>query len=213
MRSPLDPSPSEQNKQMGMHPTSIEVTIHRLCVRWRPVSPGCPCPRWATLMRIVAIFLLAAAGCSKADTGEHAFTLQDPGTAAVTGHYVSESPQENPGTESLMAGRAARLDLRADGTFALTDYPVFSQTSSAKSGVISVTGKWDCTVVDRIDHSQGLVAAGLPMWGIRFSSTETNLNRAYLFGRKHPYRLRVLWGESTERQHIEFHLVDGQSPN
>jgi hypothetical protein len=114
--------------------------------------------------------------------------------------------------QSLMAGRTTRLDLRADGTFTLTDYPIFYRPSQPESGAVSVTGQWTCSVVDHIDQSQGLVAAGLPMWGIQFRSDDPKLNRAHLFGRKRPYRMRVEWGQSDlERQYVEFKLDQGRS--
>ena len=87
------------------------------------------------------------------------------------------------------------MDLRADGSFALTHYPTwgeaFSATNGQVIGFVSTTGRWGCARIGTVSNGW----TGKKFWGVVFSESGHNLESLALPREAPAYGLIFTYGD------------------
>ena len=125
------------------------------------------------------------------------FVTVQPKQEDIVGVY--QLTQQTITTNGLAAldGRLFQLDLRPDGSFAVTNYPQWSSDPHPTPHVVafvSTTGRW---------HSQSLGTVyvgqqGQPFWGVVFSDSDTRIDSLALRGKVSPYGLMMTYGDGDD---------------
>lgn len=146
----------------------------------------------ATTLAIIASVLLA--GCQY-DPYAHRFTTAQPKEADVAGSYLLTQQTITRDGLSILRGQTCQLDLRADGSFALTNYPTWSEAFSATNGhfvgLISTTGRWSCATVGTVSDGR----TSKEHWGVVFSESGQKLESLSLTGQAPLYGLILTYGD------------------
>lgn len=145
-----------------------------------------------TALAIVASVLLV--GCQY-DPYAHRFTTVKPKGADVAGSYSLTQQTITRDGLSVLRGQSCQLDLRANGSFALTNYPTWSEAFSATNGqlvgLISTTGRWSCATVGTVSDGR----TSKEHWGVVFSESGQKLESLSLTGQAPPYGLIMTHGD------------------
>lgn len=137
--------------------------------------------------------LLLLAGC-KRDGWDHyasSLTTTEPARKDIVGSYILTKQTITPNGTAILEGRFCRLDLRPDGSFTVTNYPVW--TNDRFPGFVSTNGHWQCATV-------GLVYGNEEVWGIRFSDTDSSIDLLSFTGKAAPYDLMMTYGDADENR-------------
>jgi hypothetical protein len=122
------------------------------------------------------------------------FVTTQPKLQDVTGIYQLTQQTITPDGLAVLSGKMCELDLRADGSFSVTNYPRWSSASSAAPPTpefISTTGRWRC-------DSVGAMYNGHLCWSVVFSDTQTPIGALVLRRNGAPYDLMFIYGDADE---------------
>lgn len=95
---------------------------------------------------------------------------------------------------AILEGRPCRLDLRLDGSFTVTNYPVWARESSDPPRVtefVSTTGRWSC-------GEANISYRGQECWGVVFSNGKVGIHPLALRSKGAPYNLMFIYGDGDE---------------
>jgi len=137
---------------------------------------------------IIAFAVAMTSGCGQgpaenpavtAAKREHAeFVDTKPETADVIGSYVLTDQTLVPGGMAALGGRQCQLDVLADGTFIVTNYPQIAAHVRAQAfrSLVSATGSWQLATEMT---SYGYGPEPKKCWGLHFNSSgvETDVTR------------------------------------
>lgn len=152
-----------------------------------------------TLFAIFAVVLLF--GCGRRSDGwrpeTHTFTTTQPQQSDLSGSYILAQQTITTNGISALRDQPCQLDLQSDGTFSITNYPMWTETSDQKriTNFAFTSGRWKC---DTIGSTHGQ-----PLWGIRFEA-ESHLLTTVLAGSKTPYQLVMIYGDGDEGTEMIF---------
>ncbi len=121
----------------------------------------------------------------------------EPQLNEIIGTYVLSDQTVIPGGLSALGGRKCQLDVLADGTFRVTDYPDFYAIVPGKSttftSFISTTGRWRLEVIMTSDYyGKKTPKDG---WGLRFSGATRRISTPVFTGPTRPYGLLMFLGD------------------
>jgi hypothetical protein len=121
------------------------------------------------------------------------FVTEQPKLENIPGSY--QLIQQTIATNGLafLDGRQCQLDLLADGLFSVTNYPQWSQLSSAKAPnaqFVSTTGRWHCETIG--------IYNGHQYFGIVFSDSSVGIDTLALRSRGSPYDLMLTYGDGDD---------------
>jgi hypothetical protein len=160
----------------------------------------------------ILIFVVAAAGLSvwlflrpvylhpnswRPDS--YPYTTTQPKQGDVAGSYVLTRQTVTTDGLSVLHGRKCQLDLHPDGSFGITNFPVWTQDPAAKQQVtafVSTTGHWTCDKIGSMRDQS--------MWGVRFQAIPSVPlsglagNLMALIGKQTPYDLETIEGDPDE---------------
>lgn len=163
--------------------------------------------------RCVSILLIAAAvagGCgqdvvSQARKQHRDFVGAEPTRADVVGTYVLSDQTVIPGGVSALGGRLCQLEVVADGTFIITNYPDYTgaRPSSLKQygTLYSTTGTW---TLGTVGTSYGYGPDPKDCWGLRFSGSDKKVDPMAFTGSRAPYGLLMILGDPDSHNTIRF---------
>jgi len=149
-------------------------------------------------MRILPVIfaLLLLLGCD--DSWDHyakRLTTKEPASKDIVGSYTLTSQTIIANDMAFLHGQVCRLELQTDGSFTVTNYPVW--TNSQLLGLISTDGRWQCSTVGIVDGDQDV-------WGIRFSDTDNIIDLLSFMGKAAPYDLMMTYGDGDENKVMIF---------
>ena len=141
-------------------------------------------------MRTLCIILVSVllAGCQY-DPYADQFVTTQPKQDDVAGNYLLTQQTITTNGLSVLQGRQCQLDLLANNSFSVTNYP--SWTNGQLASFISTTGKWSCNVVGTVSGTNG----GLGNWGVVFSGADSEVDSLALTGKGAPYGLIMTYGD------------------
>jgi hypothetical protein len=137
-------------------------------------------------------FLILLVGCglnNSWDKYADSLTTTQPKQEDVFGSYLLTRQTITTNGVTALGGRSCQLELRADGSFAVTNYPTW--TNSQLEGFISATGHWRCATVGSVHDNQ-------TVWGIRFADTDRRMDLLSFTGKAAPYGLLMTYGDPDE---------------
>jgi hypothetical protein len=158
-----------------------------------------------TLFVILTLILLL--GCQRQSDGwrpdSHTFTTTQPKQQDLAGSYLLTQQTITTNGLAVLQGRQCQLELRPDGSFSITNYPIW--TDAAKLQItnfvftIFTKGHWTCNEIGSI-HGQ-------PLWGILFDprfDSSTQFPSTALTGKQAPYGLVMVYGDWDEHAEMVF---------
>lgn len=122
-------------------------------------------------------------------------TTNQPSQQEVVGSYLLTQQTITTNGMTVFQGRQCRLDLQPNGSFAVTNYPTW--TNSQIESFISTAGHWRC---DRV----GSVYDNQPVWGISFADADRRLELLSFTGKAAPYGLLMTYGDPDENAVMVF---------
>ena len=162
----------------------------------------------ATILILVATL---AGGCGQdpvvtaAQKQHREFVGAKPKTADIVGTYVLSDQSVIPGGLSALGGLQCQLEVFADGTFSITNYP---ECASARSSNLkqferfhTTTGTWELSTVG---VSYGYGPDPKDCWGLRFSGCKTRIDPTAFTGPNPPYGLITIIGDPDSNDTIRF---------
>jgi hypothetical protein len=141
--------------------------------------------------------LLLMVGCGLHDSHDSwdkyadSVTAVQPTQGDIVGSYLLTQQSINTNGMTVIGGRVCRLDLSSDGSFTVTNYPIW--TNSQLEGFISTNGHWRCDIVGSVHDNQSV-------WGIRFDDTgrDRRMDSLSFTGKAAPYGLLMTYGDPDE---------------
>lgn len=122
------------------------------------------------------------------------FVTTQPKKEDVSGIYQLIHQTITTNGLAVLEGRLCQLDLRPDGSFTATNYPVWSPDSSSQPHVvkfISTTGRWHCDTVH-------IIYDGHECWGVVFSDAQVGIDALALRSKGAPYDLMLTYGDGDD---------------
>ena len=123
------------------------------------------------------------------------FTTTQPKQEDIAVSYLLTQQTITPGGLGVLKGQQCVLDLRGDGTFSVTNYPIWTEAFSPTNGQfvasISATGRWSCDTVGTVSDG----STSQSYWGVRLSDAGTQLGSLALTGKTPPYGLIMTYGD------------------
>ncbi len=123
------------------------------------------------------------------DRYAHTLTTTRPKQEDIVGSYLLTQQTITTNGMAILQGRQSQLDLQADGSFQIVNYPTWTNFQFA--GFISTTGHWYC---DNIITTYGTQS----VWSIRFSDTDSRMDSLDFTGKAAPYGLLMTHGDPDE---------------
>jgi hypothetical protein len=154
---------------------------------------------------MMAMASVIAAGCGQdpmvaAAKKQHAeFVGTEPKSVDVVGTYFLSDQTVVPGGISALGGRSCEMEVRADGTFSVTNYP--QSFGGAFTSFDSATGSWRLATVGT---SYGYGPNPKDCWGFRFEGTDKRLDPTAFTGPKQPFGLLTILGDPDSNQSLRF---------
>ena len=154
------------------------------------------------------VLVLAAAfavGCGQdpvvtaAKKQHREFVGVEPKAAEVVGTYILSDQTVVPGGISALGGRECRLDVFADGTFSVTNYP--ESAGGRFSAFHSTTGTWRLATVGT---SYGHGPNPKDCWGLRFQGSDCRIDPTAFTGPERPYGLLTILGDPDSNITLRF---------
>lgn len=143
----------------------------------------------STFLTLLLILLVGCGQQESWDKYSDSLTTTQPKQADIAGSYLLTHLTITTNGMAALGGRMCQLDLQADGSFAVTNYPIW--TNSQLENFISTTGHWRCDTV-------GLVHDNQSVWGIRFADCDNRLDLLSFTGNAAPYGLLMTYGDPDE---------------
>jgi len=123
----------------------------------------------------------------------------EPKAADVVGTYVLSDQTVVPGGVSAVGGRHCRLDVFADGTFSIKNYP--RSSGGRFSSFQSTTGTWRLAT---IGTSYGYGPNPKECWGFQFYGAGERIDPTAFTGPEQPYGLLTILGDPDSNRTIRF---------
>jgi len=149
-------------------------------------------------MSFLALVLICLAGCGQQDGWDKyagSLTTTKPKREDIPGSYLLTQQTITADGMTVLGGRQCRLDLLADGSFTVTNYPNWTDEHLGSS--IATAGHW------RLD-TVGFVYSKQSVWGIRFADTDSRLDMLSFTGKSAPYGLLMTYGDPDENKVMIF---------
>jgi hypothetical protein len=145
-----------------------------------------PCMRPFTIFVLVLLI-----GCKRDDWDSYAqsLTTTKPNQKEIVGSYLLTQQTINTNGMAILQNRQCQLDLQPDGSFEITNYPIW--TNGQFASFISTIGHWHCDTV-------GFVYSNQRVWGVRFSDADSRLDALSFTGKTAPYGLLMTYGDPDE---------------
>jgi hypothetical protein len=101
---------------------------------------------------------------------------------------------------AILAGRSCELELRFDGTFAVTNYPMWSDTRPSRvTALVSMSGQWHCDKIGAYyDRGQSH-----DIWAAVFD-TQSGVSRMAFRSNGAPYDLMYIYGDGDDGAFVMF---------
>jgi hypothetical protein len=153
----------------------------------------------------IAVVAAIAFGCSQDPVvstakKEHAEVIgTEPKKADVVGTYVLSDQTIVPGGMSALGGRQCQLDVLADGSFSVTNYP--QSAGGSFISFLSGTGSWEIATVGT---SYGYGPDPKDCWGFRFRGSDVRIDPTAFTGPEAPYGLLTILGDPDTNQKMRF---------
>ena len=147
---------------------------------------------------LTVVFLL---GCQRQPDGWRPMppvTTTQPRQEDIVGSYLLTQQTITSNGLAVLQGRQCQLDLGPDGSFSITNYPIWIETSSEDihiTNFVFTTGHW---AGDKIGSTHGQ-----PLWGVRFDAN-THILATALTGKQAPYGLFMIYGDGDEGREMVF---------
>ena len=157
-------------------------------------APGFSFEALNKIMRatLLTFFLILLVGCGHQEDWDkyaESLTTTQPKQEDVLGTYLLTQQTISTNGVTAIGGRSCQFNLRADGSFAVTNYPTW--TNGQVESFISTTGHWHCATV-------GFVHSHQDVWGIRFDDTDRRIDLLSFTGKAAPYGLLMTYGDPDE---------------
>jgi hypothetical protein len=128
-----------------------------------------------------------------------------PRLADVAGTYVLSDQTVIPGGLSALGGRQCVLNVFADGSFSITNYPECVGASSSDltqfTTFHSATGTWELGIVGT---SYGYGRDPKKCWGLGFHDSSNTIHSAAFTGPEPPYGLLTILGDPDSNDTLRF---------
>jgi hypothetical protein len=121
------------------------------------------------------------------------FVTKHPKPEDISGNYQLIKQTITTNGLAFLEGRQCLLNLKSDGSFTVTNYPRWSQLSSAKAPraeFISTTGHWHCETFG--------IYNGHQFFGIVFSDSAGEIDELALRSNGSPYDLMFTYGDCDD---------------
>lgn len=131
------------------------------------------------------------------------FVTVQPKESDVVGLYELKSQTVTTNGLAAMGGKVCELELRADGTFSVTNYPTWAGikfTTPDNTEFISTKGRW------KLDNTAS-GGNGQSYWSVRFSETLGRMQTLELRSKGSPYDLMGTYGDADEGRVVTFGKV------
>ena len=159
------------------------------------------CQQVAGAGRLALLFLFSLSCCFCPFSGLR-YPEERPITSDVVGTYrLTDQTLTRQGVD-VLEGALCEIELRADGTFLATNFPLWMEVRPVEYELDELThleGRWDLRQVGSISHNWGLK----PIWGIHFSGA---MGSAQLVGQG-PYSLCFVYGDPDDADEMIFTRV------
>jgi len=161
---------------------------------------------------MIAMTAVLVSGCeegahSRGKRWHRKFVGAKPKVADVVGTYVLSDQTVIPGGVSALGGRECVLDVRADGSFSITNYPECAGADSSKlkqyATFYNDTGTWELAVVGT---SYGYTQNAKDCWGLGLhgSKHRGRLGAPAFMGPEPPYELLEILGDPDSNDTLRF---------
>jgi len=160
------------------------------------------------LMIMIAAALTSGCGqdvVSRAKKRHREFVGAKPSVADVAGTYVLSDQTVIPGGLSALGGRQCVLNVLADGSFSITNYPECggARSSNLKQYTTfhSATGTWQLSTVGT---SYGYGPDPKDCWGLQLYGSSNRIDSPAFTGPEAPYGLLTILGDPDSNNTLRF---------
>jgi hypothetical protein len=145
----------------------------------------------------LTFFLILLVGCGLHDSWDKSassLTTTQPKQEDIFGSYLLTRQTITTNGMMVLGSRQCQLDLRADGSFTVTNYPTW--TNGQLESFISTTGHWRCATVGSVYDKT--------VWGIRFADTDRRMEILSFTGKAAPYGLLMTYDDPDQNTVMNF---------
>jgi len=130
------------------------------------------------------------------------YVTTQPKQEDIVGVYQLTQQSITPAGLAILKGRSCHLDLRPDGSFVVTNYPMWSLDRSAHvTNFVSTTGYWH------------FAQPGTAYWGIELWKGSIRIGSLNFRGKSLPYNLMMTYGDADEGMVMIFERVPNAPTN